>query len=144
MKREPLLPPIGPESEPFFEGTRRGELRIQRCSESGRLIFPPRPMSPFAPHATPTWMTVSGNGTIWSFAVPHPPLLPYYADRAPYNVIVVALDEDPRIRLVGNLVASEDGDIGEVDPETISIGDAVRVVFQRIGSGIHLPRWMVR
>jgi uncharacterized OB-fold protein len=71
-----MLPAIDADAAPFFEGCREGVLRMQQCAETGRLIFPPRPMSPWAPHATPVWTAVSGRGTIWSFAVPHPPLLP--------------------------------------------------------------------
>ena len=84
---------------------------------------------------------MSGRGTIWSFIVPHPPLLPAYQELAPYNVIVVALDEDPTLRMVGNLVATPDGPINEVDPATIRIGEPVRVVFQRV-EDVVLPRWM--
>jgi uncharacterized OB-fold protein len=84
---------------------------------------------------------MSGRGTIWSFIVPHPPLLPAYQELAPYNVIVVALDEDASLRMVGNLVATPDGPINEVDPATIRIGDPVRVVFQRV-EDVVLPRWM--
>ena len=82
-------------------------------------------MSPWAPHAPPTWTTVSGRGAIWSFVVPHPPLLPQFAELAPYNVVLVALVEDPTIRLVGNLVAREGGPINEVDPATIRDGGLV-------------------
>ncbi len=142
VSEEILLPWIDEDSEPFWEGARRGELRMQRCAETGRLIFPPRPMSPWAPHTVPRWSTVSGRGTIWSFAVPHPPLLPQFAELAPYNVILVALEEDPTIRLVGNLVASEDGAINEIDPRAIEIGAPVRVVFQRVTEEIAMPRWV--
>lgn len=84
---------------------------------------------------------MSGRGTIWSFVVPHPPLLPAYAEVAPYNVVVVALDDDPRLRLVGNLVASAGGPLNEVDPHSIQIGEAVRVVFSPVGDVV-LPRWV--
>ncbi len=143
MSEEILLPWIDEDSEPFWEGARRGELRMQRCAETGRLIFPPRPMSPWAPHTAPSWSTVSGRGTIWSFAVPHPPLLPQFAELAPYNVILVALEEDPTIRLVGNLVASEGGAINDIDPRAIEIGAPVRVVFQRVTEEIAMPRWVL-
>ncbi len=143
MSQPLLLPPIDPDAAPFWEGARQGELRMQKCAESGRLIFPPRPMSPWGPHSEPTWTTVSGRGTIWSYVVPHPPLLPQFAELAPYPVILVALDEDPTIRLVGNLVASENGAINEVDPASIEIGAPVRVVFQRANEEIALPRWML-
>ena len=56
-------------------------------------------------------------------------------------MITVALDEDPRLRLVGNLVARPDGPINEVDPATIRIGEPVRVVFQQV-EDVFLPRWM--
>lgn len=138
----PLLPPITAESEPFWEGARAGELRIPRCPETGRLFFPPRGVSPFAPSREPEWAVVSGRGTIWSFVVPHPPLLPWYAERAPYNVVCVALDEEPTVRLVGNLLAREGGRPGEIDPATIEIGAAVRVAFERVNDEIALPRWL--
>jgi uncharacterized OB-fold protein len=138
-----LLPAVDAENAPFWEGCRRGELRVQRCAESGRLIFPPRATSPFAPHREPGWTTVSGFGSIWSFAVPHPPLLPPFGELAPYNVILVALDEDPAIRLVGNLVARAGGSIGEPDPRAIEIGARVRVVFERVSDEICLPRWVL-
>jgi uncharacterized OB-fold protein len=77
---------------------------------------------------------------VWSYVVPHPPLLPAYAELAPYNVIVVALDEDPTLRMIGNLVTGPDGAINEIDPATIVIGEAVEVVFARVGDTT-LPRW---
>jgi len=146
MDESMLLPPIAAENAPFWEGCRVGELRMLRCSETGRLIFPPRPFSPWASDkraAVPEWVGVSGRGSIWSFVVPHPPLLPYYAKRAPYNVILVALEEDASVRLVGNLVAREGGEINEVDPASIEIGAAVRVVFEPVSDELHIPRWVL-
>ncbi len=138
-----LLPPIDEHSAPFFEGCRAGELRMQQCAETGRLIFPPRPMSPWAPRATPVWTRVSGRGTIWSFVVPHPPLLPGFDALAPYNVILVTLDEDPTVRLVGNLLPRQGAAINAADPATIRIGARVRVVFERITDEVALPRWVL-
>jgi hypothetical protein len=75
--------------------------------------------------------------------VPHPPLLPYFAEQAPYNVIVVALEEDPAVRLVGNLVTRDTGtDLRAVDPDQIVIGTRVRVVFDPGDAEIRLPRWI--
>ena len=143
MNTKALLPQIDEDVAPFFEAARRGELCIQQCSETGRLIFPPRPVSPWAPGAKPLWTTVSGRGTIWSFVVPHPPLLPQFGELAPYNVILVALDEAPPLRLVGHLVARAGGPINEIDPLEIEIGSAERVAFERIDDEISLPRWVL-
>jgi uncharacterized OB-fold protein len=87
------------------------------------------------------WEPTTGRGRIWSFIVPHPPLLPAFAEVAPYNSIIVELDDDPGIRFVGNLVASADGPINGIDPATITIGEPVRVVFHQI-EDVTLPRWV--
>jgi uncharacterized OB-fold protein len=84
---------------------------------------------------------MSGRGTVWSFVVPHPPLLPAYAELVPYNVIVVALDEDQTLRLIGNLVADAEAPVNSVDPSTITIGTPVQLVFQEQGTAV-LPRWV--
>jgi hypothetical protein len=83
---------------------------------------------------------MSGKGRIWSYVVPHPPLLPAYAELAPYNVIVVELAEAPRVRLVGNLVSGADAPLGSLPPERIRIGAKVQVVFERTA---HLPQWIL-
>jgi uncharacterized OB-fold protein len=98
-------------------------------------------MCPFCQSVESTWVATSGRGTVWSFVVPHPPLLPAYAELAPYNAIVVALDEDPAIRFVGNLVVSPEGPINEIDPASIEIGEPVRVVFAPV-EDVYLPRWV--
>jgi len=137
-----LLPALNePTTAEFWAGTERGELLVQACAACGARRMPPRPMCPVCRSTEVRWEPTSGRGTIWSFIVPHPPLLPAYSALAPYNVIVVALDEDPTIRFVGNLLATADGPINEIDPHTISIGEPVRVVFQRVDD-VSLPRWV--
>ena len=137
-----LLPDIeDADAAGFWQGTSRGELLVQACADCGQRRIPPRPMCFRCRSIQHRWDRLSGRGTIWSFVVPHPPLLPAYQELAPYNVITVALDEDPSLRLVGNLVARPDGPINEVDPKTIRIGEPVRVVFQPV-EDVFLPRWM--
>ncbi|MDG2304793.1 MAG: OB-fold domain-containing protein [Candidatus Binatia bacterium] len=130
-----------PDNAPFWAATARGELRVQRCGACGRRRIPPRPMCPACRSLENDWEELSGRGTIWSFVVPHPPLLPAYSEVAPYNVILVSLEEDPTLRLVGNLVVSADGSIGEIDPATVQIGEPVRAVFAPVGD-VYLPRWV--
>ena len=130
-----LLPELTEETAPFWEGTAKGELRVQRCGGCGRLRFPPRPMCPWCRSFDASWDQVSGGGRVWSWAVPHPPLLPAYAEIAPYTVAVVALDEDATIRMVGML---------DADVEEIGIGEAVQVVFPEPVEDVVLPRWSIQ
>jgi uncharacterized OB-fold protein len=83
---------------------------------------------------------MSGRGRIWSYVVPHPPLLPAYAVYAPYNAIVVELAEAPHIRLVGNLVTRADAPLDSFDPGKIRIGAKVQAVFADV-DGTVVPRW---
>lgn len=137
-----LLPDLDDDdAAPFWQGTARGELLVQTCAACGRRRLPPRPMCPYCRSLRQEWKQLSGRGTVWSFVVAHPPLLPAYQQLAPYNVITVALDDDPQLRMVGNLVARPDGPINEIDPATIRTGEPVRVVFQQV-EDVHLPRWM--
>ena len=137
-----LLPDVTePTSAAFWEGCARGELLVQACASCGLRRMPPRPMCARCRSIEVRWEVTSGRGRIWSFIVPHPPLLPAFAEVAPYNAIIVELEEDPLIRFAGNLVTGPDGEINEIDPATIEIGEPVRVVFHRIDD-VSLPRWV--
>jgi uncharacterized OB-fold protein len=130
-----VLPDVGdPVAGPFWAGCAAGELRVQACATCGARRMPPRPMCPRCRSLEVRWDPVGPTGTVWSFAIPHPPLLPAYADRLPYAVLVVTLDDDPAIRLVGD--TAED-----VDPYAIEIGLRVEARFERVADDVVLPRW---
>ena len=64
---------------------------------------------------------VSGLGTVQSHTTN---IQQWSADfPPPFVVAVVAIDEDPRVRLTTNIVSCE--------PETVQIGMRVRVVFEQ-------------
>ncbi|NBM20805.1 Zn-ribbon domain-containing OB-fold protein, partial [Streptomyces sp. GC420] len=103
----------------------------------------PRPCCPHCQSFDSEWRRMSGRGRIWSYVVPHPPLLPAYADLAPYNVVVVELAEEPRLRLVGNVVAARDAPPNSVPPGRLRIGAPVKAVFTEIAPGVTGPRWLL-
>lgn len=125
-----LLPAPDEASVPFFEWCARGELRIQRCSACDLRRMPPRPMCPACGSFDSEWQQMSGRGRVWSVAIPHPPLLSAYAEQAPYNVVIVELDEGPRMH--GRLVP-------ETDLSAVSVGLPVEVTYQKINDQITLP-----
>ncbi|MER6099539.1 OB-fold domain-containing protein [Streptomyces sp. NPDC001728] len=137
-----LTPVIDEDGAPFWEYTARGELRVQSCADCGELRFPPRPCCPHCRSFASEWRLMSGRGRIWSYVLPHPPLLPEYAAQAPYNAVLVELADAPHIRLVGNVVASPHAPLNSVDPARLRIGAGVKVAFTETG-GLAVPRWIL-
>ncbi|MFK4269126.1 Zn-ribbon domain-containing OB-fold protein [Streptomyces milbemycinicus] len=138
-----LVPVPDEDGAPFFGYAALGELRVQTCADCAEPRFPPRPCCPHCQSFESEWIRTSGRGRIWSYVVPHPPLLPAYAAQAPYNVILVELVDAPRIRLVGNLVAAADAALDSVDPARIRINAPVRAVFHQAAGGVVVVRWVL-
>ncbi|MBQ1111079.1 Zn-ribbon domain-containing OB-fold protein [Streptomyces anulatus] len=142
-----LLPVTDEDGAPFWEYAARGELRVQACASPacGEPRFPPRPCCPHCGSFESDWREMSGRGRLWSYVVPHPPLLPAYTEQAPYNAVLVELAEAPRIRLAGNVVASPDAPLNSVDPALLRIGAPVRAAFCPVGpgGGVTLVRWLL-
>jgi uncharacterized OB-fold protein len=137
-----LAPVVDEDGAPFWEYAARGELRVQTCADCGEERFPPRPCCPHCRSFSSEWVRMSGRGRIWSYVLPHPPLLPEYAAQAPYNAVVVELLEAPRIRLVGNVVAAADAPLNSVHPARLRIGAGVKVAFCHVGE-LTVPRWLL-
>ena len=138
-----ILPDVShPEAAEFWEGCAAGELRVQACASCGRRRMPPRPMCPWCRSFDVRWNAMSGRARVWSVVIPHPPLLPAYGDQAPYNVVVVELEDDPSIRFVGNVVTEAGAPLNSIDPHSVEIGDEVQVVFSQVADDVWLPHWV--
>ena len=76
---------------------------------------------------------VRGTGTVASFTICYPPVLPAFADRVPYNAVVVQLDEGPF--MVSNLV--------DIENEASRSASRVEVTFVDLDDEMTLPqfRW---
>lgn len=116
----PFLPRPGTLTEPFWKAARRGELRVQRCSSCARHVFYPRLNCPHCGSAELQWVTASGRGTVFTFTVARRPTHPAFADRVPYVIGIVELEEGPR--MTTNIV--------QCDPDSVYIGMPVKVVFE--------------
>ena len=97
MIAERPLPEITPLTEPFWSAAKERRLVVQRCDECGALRFPPEPGCCQCASLQSSWVPVSGRATLWSWTLCYPPLLPYFAERAPWPVAVVQLEEGPRM-----------------------------------------------
>ena len=127
------LPAIEPHAEPFWQGTREGRLLLPRCLACGTLQFPPELGCRGCGAQDYEWVAASGRATLYTWTVCHPPLLPYFGERAPFPVASVELEEGVRMvtRLVDvPLAAYEIGMPLVADFETIDDERAL-VVFRR-------------
>jgi uncharacterized OB-fold protein len=128
------LPGITEDGAPYWEATRRGELRVQRCDACGHLRFPPAVVCPKCLAAAHAWVALSGRGTIYSFIVVHRPQHPAFFADAPYNVAIVELEEGPRLH--GNVLDCANDDL--------RVGMPVEVTFERVDDEVTLPKFRPR
>lgn len=85
----------------------QGRFMIQRCTETGEHFFYPRVAAPRSGSTALDWVAASGRGVVHAVTVvrPKPPT-------APFNVVLVELEEGPR------LMSRVEG----VPPEQVRIG----------------------
>jgi len=117
----PLPDVDDPLTAPYFVGAARGELLITRCEACDRYVWYPSERCSTC-DGTLTWTAVSGDGTLFSWATVRRAFLPAFADRVPFVTALVAIVEDPAVRLATYLV--------DVDAGTCRADEPVRVTFR--------------
>lgn len=116
------LPHPSPLTRPFWDGARSRVLRVQRCDDCATHIFYPRYLCPACGGDRIPWVTTSGRGTIFTYTIARRPTHPAFADRVPYVIAVVELEEGPK--LTTNIV--------EVDLDDLAIGMPVEATFKDV------------
>lgn len=127
---ERIIPTPTPETAHFWEGTKAGELRLQRCAPHGHTYFPPRPFCPECGSRDVSVFTASGRATLYSYIINHmkaPGMTP------PFVVAVVELEEGPR--MMSNIM--------ECPPthEALSLDMPLEVTFEALSDDIALPQF---
>lgn len=116
-----LLPQLTPFNEWFWTSGADGRLRVQGCQDCKALVHPPVPVCPACRSRAWAPTEVSGRATVVGYTVNSHPWLPGFDP--PYVVAVVALAEDPSVRLTTNVVGCE--------PDDVHIGQEVTVRFEQ-------------
>lgn len=116
----PVTPPSPtPDDAPFWAALAQSRVVLPRCRSCQTWIWYPRTFCPACHTPGVEWLDVSGRGRVYSFTVSTRGV-GSWADRAPYVIAYVELDEGPRV--LTNLV--------DVAPDDVSIGQAVTAVVQ--------------
>jgi uncharacterized OB-fold protein len=92
----PVVPVPTPETQPFWDGVRAGELRLPRCRACGQAYFPPSPVCPHCTSRDIEWITASGAATLYSYVIHQRPSKLWNVD-GPMSVALVALAEGPMV-----------------------------------------------
>jgi acetyl-CoA acetyltransferase/uncharacterized OB-fold protein len=114
------LPELTPFNKWFWTSGADGHLRIQGCSDCRTLVHPPTPVCAACGSRSSAPTVVSGRATVVGTTINRHQWLPAF--EPPYSIAIVALAEDPMVRLTTNVVGC--------DPEAVHIGQDVQVTFE--------------
>jgi acetyl-CoA acetyltransferase/uncharacterized OB-fold protein len=117
------LPLVLPWTAFYWRSGAEGTLHLQRCQACGDLLFPPGPRCPTCLSDALEVVTVAGTGTVEALTVNHQAWHPAFTP--PYVIAIVALTEDPAVRITTNVVGCP--------PDDVYLGMPVRAVFEARG-----------
>lgn len=122
-----LEPPISDEARPFWDGTRERKILLPWCTACPQPIWYPRAICPRCFGTDIVWREAAGTGFVYALTIEH--TAQTRALEAPYVVAMVELDEG--VRFLSNVVG--------VPPDEVEVGTAVRVTWEELSDGRHLP-----
>jgi len=115
-----MMPELTDRSRHFWTGGEFGELRILRCQDCGYYLHPPTSVCPKDQSRNVVPEAVSGRATVATFTINHQRWTPTL--QVPYAIALVALPEQPELRLTTNIVNCE--------LDQIHSGMEVQVLFE--------------
>jgi uncharacterized OB-fold protein len=115
-------------SAPFWRAAAEGRLLLQFCRPCRSFIYYPRPFCPSCWREDLEWREASGRGRVYTYTVVRRAATPAFADKVPYVLAIVELEEGPR--MVTNIVGCR--------PEEVRVGMPVRAVFEKFSEDVGL------
>jgi uncharacterized OB-fold protein len=88
-------------ASPFTDGVAAGVLRYQRCADCGQAITGQRFACTACGSTRLAWHDGAGTGTVWSVSTVHRAPTDAWRAEAPYTLVLVTLDEGPRVMAHG-------------------------------------------
>ena len=125
------LPPVTADTAPFWEACAEGRLLLQRCGDCACWQFYPRRLCAACGGRALQWREASGRGQVKSWTIIRRAVSLAFEADAPYVVALVALAEGPT--LMANIVGC--------NPESVAIGQPVRVTFEERTKGVAVPQF---
>jgi uncharacterized OB-fold protein len=116
-------------TQAWWDATAEGRLLIARCRSCGEAHYYPRPFCPRCGAEDVRWEEAGGDAVLYTWSIVHSNDLPPFRDKVPYVAAVVDLAEGPR--MMTNVVGCE--------PDALAVGIALRLDFEELGDGFHIP-----
>ena len=104
---------------PYWDSLKKGMLSYQRCNACKHAWLPARSECPNCLAADWQWQAAAGGAKLISWVVYHMAYHPAFANRLPYTVAVVELDEGPR--LISNVIGIEDAEKLQIDQRLLLV-----------------------
>ena len=127
------LPIITEENRPFWEGCKQGKLLLQYCDACQRHQFYPRLYCMQCGAQSLRWVEASGRGVVYSYTIIRQNKSPEFRDDVPYNVVLIELEEGPR--MMSNVI--------DIAPGDLRVDLPVTVIFDAVSAEISLPRFRI-
>ena len=96
---------------PYWEATRQGVLKVQRCGACNIWQWGPEWLCHHCRSWNMRWVVVEGSGRIWSWTRCWHPVHPVLRDHGPYIAVVVELPHAGTVRMLGNLLGDPFQDV---------------------------------
>lgn len=130
------LPDMRPEGEAFWAGTKEHKLLLP-TGPDGKPFWYPRALTPGTLDEV-SWVESKGEGEVYTYSVHFIGPSKAYKGDPPHIVVLIDLDEG--VRMMSLLVKDEPG-YPSLDPDDVTIGMRVRVVFDDVTDEITLPKF---
>lgn len=115
----------------FWDAANQHKLMLLRCQDCRYYVHYPRPICPKCLSANLAPEQLSGRGTLFTYTVTMQAFHPYFVDKLPYVLAIVALEEQDDLRLTTNLVDCPESEL--------AIGKPVTVTFREVAPGVTFP-----
>ena len=133
MEYNKPIPLIDNDSSKYWESAKNNKLMLQRTKNSKEYFLYSKQLINNIDESDSEWVEVNGEGKIYSFTIVYAPAGPAFKDETPYIVASIELTEGARI--ISNII--------DADPNNISIGKKVKVVYEKQSEDLTIPKFVI-
>lgn len=113
----------------FWAAARQEKLVVRVCGGCGQVLHLPRAYCHHCGTWSEQWKEVAGRGRLASWTVAEHQVHPSFP--VPYTVVLVELDDEPGVRLLGSIPGA---------PQLVA-GQPMEAWFEHVDDDVVIPQW---